>query len=134
MVWGSSTGWLPLYAAITYGWRCQGYELLASLVEQAQQVAGRSEVQQPVEFYAADMLSSSLADVRVLMLTDQCWDAALVVKVSCQYAPDAALLCIIMLWATVRVLCRYHNALQHSMPQSDHPAWITQGRIMCALL
>ncbi len=90
MVWGSSTGWLPLYAAVTYGWRCQGYELLGCLVDQAQQVAARCEAQQPVDFYVADMLSSSLADVGVLMLTDQCWDAALVQKVSCSSAAAAA--------------------------------------------
>lgn len=119
MVWGSSTGWLPLYAAITYGWRCQGYELLACLVEQAQQVAGRSEVQQPVEFYAADMLSSSLADVRVLMLTDQCWDAALVGMVSCKHAPAAALLCIIIF--------QHH----HHAPHTSHAVQVPECMLLC---
>ena len=35
MVWGSSLGWLVFYAALTFGWKCVGIELLTCLHERA---------------------------------------------------------------------------------------------------
>ena len=35
MVWGSSLGWLVFYAALTFGWKCMGIELLTCLHERA---------------------------------------------------------------------------------------------------
>lgn len=39
VVWGSSSGWLLFYGALTCGWRCVGYELLSCLAERSRQVA-----------------------------------------------------------------------------------------------
>ncbi|KAL0026385.1 hypothetical protein WJX79_005362 [Trebouxia sp. C0005] len=58
-VWGSSIGWLVFYAALTYGLRAVGYELLSCHVDTAQQLASYFQVP-GVSFHAKDMLKSDL--------------------------------------------------------------------------
>jgi len=80
VVFGSSAGWLVFYAATTFrGARCEGFEILETLHATALHVLeGAAEKQAckklNVNFCNADMLSSSLCDVGIIVLTSMCWD------------------------------------------------------------
>lgn len=45
VVWGSSTGWLVFFGAITFGWRCRGVEILPCLHEEACRLAAELQLQ-----------------------------------------------------------------------------------------
>ena len=98
-VWGSSSGWLVLYAALGLGVRAVGYELLECHVDTARRVAreclqtrddedrlsaaGEKTTETPLRAAAAarfergDFLTlegSVGPETRVVWLTSQCWD------------------------------------------------------------
>ena len=81
VVFGSSAGWLVFYAATTFrGARCEGFEILETLHATASHVLEGAEKKAckkfNVNFCNADMLSSSLCDVGIIVLTSMCWDDA----------------------------------------------------------
>ncbi|GMF20597.1 unnamed protein product [Phytophthora fragariaefolia] len=77
-VFGSSSGSLVLFAAITFGISCVGVEILPFLCEQAAQTQETLRVsKENCRFLCADMLTVPLQDTFLLLLTSQCWDAEL---------------------------------------------------------
>jgi hypothetical protein len=79
VVFGSSTGWLVFYAAATFrGARCEGFEILETLHATASHTLALTEKEASrkmnVIFHNADMLSSSLYDAGIIVLTSMCWD------------------------------------------------------------
>ncbi|KAL3674534.1 hypothetical protein V7S43_000482 [Phytophthora oleae] len=77
-VFGSSSGSLVLFAALTLGLRSVGVEILPFLHDVAERT--RQELQIPKDkccFVCADMLTVSLQETSILLLTSQCWDAGL---------------------------------------------------------
>jgi len=76
VVFGSSTGWLVFFGALTFGLNSYGYELLPSLAKAAQQIKDDLEVFEAT-FVCGDMLQAPLDDTRMLMLASQCWDPEL---------------------------------------------------------
>lgn len=78
MVWGSSSGWLVFYGALTFGWASHGYEILPNLVDTAEACARVHNLEAVARFTTGDLLSSCLDNVGFLQLTDQCWDQQLI--------------------------------------------------------
>ena len=74
VVWGSSLGWLVFYAALTYGVKSRGVELLEDLCAVSSEV-GRELGVVGAACHCGDMLLDSVADARLLFLASQCWDA-----------------------------------------------------------
>ncbi|KAG1711738.1 hypothetical protein DVH05_008981 [Phytophthora capsici] len=77
-VFGSSSGSLVLFAALTLGIRSVGVEILPFLHNVAERT--RQEMQVPkgiCSFVCADMLTVSLQETSILLLTSQCWDVKL---------------------------------------------------------
>ena len=58
-----------------------GVELMSCRVEVARRVA-ESHCISDVEFIEGDILNSCVEDVELIMLTSQCWDRDLVMKVT----------------------------------------------------
>ena len=83
VVFGSSTGWLVFYAALAYGARCVGYELLEGRVATARETArfvfsSDKKVFTLFAFSCADASVAPLGETaKVVVLTSQCWDEAL---------------------------------------------------------
>lgn len=94
-VFGSSSGSLVLFTALTYGIPVQGVEILPFLHSEAKKLQSLTSVSTDrCKFVCADMLTASLATTRVLVLTSQCWDAELYARVQRKLArelPDEAL-------------------------------------------
>ncbi len=87
VVFGSSCGWLVFYAALTFGVKSKGYEILRSLVDtserllqaeiEGQRLPGGRFVHSmvpPIEFVCEDMLAAPLHNAQIIMLCSQCWD------------------------------------------------------------
>ena len=81
VVFGSSAGWLVFYGALALGVpTSQGFEILRALHDTATSV--RAEIDSKrnesmnIEFIHADMLSASLENVGLIVLTSLCWDDA----------------------------------------------------------
>jgi hypothetical protein len=105
-VFGSSSGSLVFFAALALGLASQGIEILPFLHDAAEQT--RLELQIPdriCRFVCADMLTVSVHDTSILLLTSQCWDTALhhqvQFKLEAELRPGALVL-------------DYKNALQSS--------------------
>ncbi|EKX53930.1 hypothetical protein GUITHDRAFT_132369 [Guillardia theta CCMP2712] len=76
VVWGSSIGWFVFYANLTYGIVSRGVELLPTLHEIAMREMERNNLS-GLSFTCGDLLFDELADVKILLLTSQCWDDTL---------------------------------------------------------
>ncbi|ETP04140.1 hypothetical protein F441_19025 [Phytophthora nicotianae CJ01A1] len=77
-VFGSSSGSLVFFAALALGLRSAGVEILEFLHDLAEQT--RKDLQIPKTkccFKCADMLTVSVQETSILLLTSQCWDATL---------------------------------------------------------
>ena len=90
VVFGSSTGWLVFYAALAYGARCVGYELLEGRVATARETARfvfSSDEKRLFAFSCADASVAPLGETaKVVVLTSQCWDEALKTRVATRLA------------------------------------------------
>lgn len=92
VVFGSSTGWLVFYAALAYGARCVGYELLEGRVATARETArfvfsSDKKVKRLFAFSCADASVAPLGETaKVVVLTSQCWDEALKTRVATRLA------------------------------------------------
>ena len=100
MVFGSSTGWLVFYAALVFGARSVGYELLEGRVATANETArecvfpseresekNTSSVSDLFAFSCSDALFAPLGEnAKVVVLTSQCWDEALKTRVASRLA------------------------------------------------
>ena len=77
VVFGSSAGWLVFYG-VALGRRSRGFEILHTLHDTA--TSARAEIDPEwkdsvnIEFNHADMLSASLENVGLIVLTSLCWD------------------------------------------------------------
>ena len=86
-VWGSSLGWLVFYAAFTFPSAvCRGVELLETHVAASRRLAESpaakaalfsGPTKPTIVLDKGDLLASDIANVDVLVLTSQCWDAEL---------------------------------------------------------
>lgn len=78
VVFGSSAGWLVFYGAFALGASSRGFEILRTLHDTA--TSARAEIDPEwkdsvnIEFNHADMLSASLENVGLIVLTSLCWD------------------------------------------------------------
>ena len=78
VVFGSSAGWLVFYGAFALGASSRGFEILRTLHDTA--TSSRAEIDPEwkdsvnIEFNHADMLSASLENVGLIVLTSLCWD------------------------------------------------------------
>ena len=100
VVFGSSTGWLVFYAALVFGARSVGYELLEGRVATANETArecvfsserksekNTSSVSDLFAFSCSDALFAPLGEnAKVVVLTSQCWDEALKTRVASRLA------------------------------------------------
>jgi hypothetical protein len=100
VVFGSSTGWLVFYAALAFGARSVGYELLEGRVATAYETArecvfssdresekNTSSVSDLFAFSCSDALFAPLGEnAKVVVLTSQCWDEALKTRVASRLA------------------------------------------------
>ncbi|KAK3234288.1 hypothetical protein CYMTET_55450 [Cymbomonas tetramitiformis] len=87
-VWGSSIGWIPLYAALTFqGLKTTGYELLPCLHQVAEQVV-MDEAIHNAEFKFCDMMDAPASEAQIVMLTSQCWDDQLMHRVGDKLANE----------------------------------------------
>jgi hypothetical protein len=77
-VFGSSCGWLVFYAALGFGLKSVGYEILPSLVKIAEDTVREECISADVSFVCDDMLQAPLDSVAMVMLCSQCWDEWLV--------------------------------------------------------
>ena len=90
-VWGSSSGWLVFYAALSLGVPSVGYEILKCHVDAARRVAAANDVSEDLASFAlGDATEAPLDGVRVVVLTSQCWDEALKTRVARRLAEDLA--------------------------------------------
>lgn len=79
VVFGSSLGWLVFYGALTLRARThRGFEILQTLHDQACRVRmivnEEPSISSTIEFHHADMLTASLENVGLIVLTSLCWD------------------------------------------------------------
>ena len=100
VVFGSSTGWLVFYAALVFGARSVGYELLEGRVATANETArecvfsserkseeNTASVSDLFAFSCSDALFAPLGEnAKVVVLTSQCWDEALKTRVASRLA------------------------------------------------
>lgn len=83
VVFGSSSGWMVLYAAIAFGIKSRGIELMQHLDKTANVVLEElrrealPSLTLDVVFERGDMLEADIANVRILLLASQCWDGDL---------------------------------------------------------
>ncbi|KAG7402039.1 hypothetical protein PHYBOEH_007253 [Phytophthora boehmeriae] len=105
-VFGSSTGSLVFFAALALGLSCVGVEILPFLHSEAE--CTRTELEIPEDkcrFVCADMLTVSLQQTSILLLTSQCWDSALYQKVQCKLETELR---------SGAIVIDYKDALKHS--------------------
>lgn len=77
VVLGSSIGWQTLWAAVTFGLRSVGYELMEHRVQVALLAADRlndNDTRSLVQFRQRDALKSDLSKAAVVYLTDLIWE------------------------------------------------------------
>ena len=79
VVFGSSLGWLVFYGALTLRARShKGFEILQTLHDQACRVKATVDeepsISSAMEFHLVDMLTASLENVGLIVLTSLCWD------------------------------------------------------------
>lgn len=81
-VFGSSSGSLVIFMALAWGVFSEGVEILPFLHNEAKSFCRAANVStEQCGFSCADMLTSPLSATRILVLTSQCWDDDLYVKV-----------------------------------------------------
>ena len=92
VVLGSSSGWLPLYAALGAGWRARGVELLPCLVAAARDAAARHGAAALAAFERGDLRTADcgLARAGVVHVTEQCWGEALRARAAARLAEELA--------------------------------------------
>lgn len=88
VVFGSSLGWLCVYAACTFGVRAEGYEIVRPLVQLGTKLAKRHGLDGQISMHAADMLGADISRARVVTLTSKCWDAGLKQAVATKLAAE----------------------------------------------
>ncbi|OQS03170.1 hypothetical protein THRCLA_04527 [Thraustotheca clavata] len=79
-VFGSSTGSLVVYTALSQGIPVRGIEILPFLVDQSKKMTTRCKIDAPITFLLDDMLNVSLDNTKLLILASQCWDKDLWAK------------------------------------------------------
>ncbi|KAG2786783.1 hypothetical protein JG687_00002668 [Phytophthora cactorum] len=105
-VFGSSSGSLVFFAALALDLRSTGVEILPFLHELAEQTRKDLQISKnKCRFKCADMLTVSVQETSILLLTSQCWDAALYQQV--QHKLEAEL-------QPGALVIDYKNALQSS--------------------
>ena len=91
-VWGSSCGWLAFYGRLCFGLRTVGCELLGSLVDLSNEVAGKHEILtergKGLHFERKDLLHFDLRETGILLLTSQCWDEDLKTRAYAKVASE----------------------------------------------
>jgi hypothetical protein len=88
-VFGSSIGWLVFYLSLGQRVRCVGYELLkgrVAIAESAAAAIGKNGSQETFSnlfaFGVKDATSANLTDVKLVVLTSQCWDQSLKTQIA----------------------------------------------------
>ncbi|KAG7386760.1 hypothetical protein PHYPSEUDO_015268 [Phytophthora pseudosyringae] len=105
-VFGSSSGSLVFFAALALGLRSVGVEILPFLHDVAEQT--RRELRLPTDkcrFACADMLTVSVKETSILLLTSQCWDDELFLQLQHKLAAELQ---------PGTLVVDYKNALQNS--------------------
>ncbi|CEG43695.1 uncharacterized protein PHALS_13989 [Plasmopara halstedii] len=81
-VFGASIGSLVFFAGLVFGLRSVGVEILEFLHDVAEQFRLNLQIsKEKCCFKCADMVTVSVHDVSILLLTSQCWDEALYAQV-----------------------------------------------------
>ena len=79
VVFGSSTGTIPLYAACRFGWHAVGYEILPFFHRISLQMQDRLRLHSNLNcsLNLLDMLEADISQCGVVVLTSQCWSKPL---------------------------------------------------------